>query len=106
VCAIYARAWLRSRDPAPPPSLADRMISALDAAPAARKPWEQLLAAGVASLARALSAGDRSTALDLLAADALLTSAAEAAAEAGPADLESCLGRSGPGSLGARFAPE
>jgi hypothetical protein len=82
------------------------MIAALDATAPADEAWEHLLAAGMLSLERALAADDRSTALDLLAADALLTSAAEAAAECGTADLETCLARSDLRSLGARFAPE
>lgn len=49
---------------------------------------DRLAAAGLAALARSIRGTARSTATDLLAADALLTYACEAAAEAGPSELD------------------
>ena len=73
------REWLASRTPAPPPNLADRLVEivgvdALDAPASANV----LLDRGIATLRSALS--DRDGALDLLAADALITYSMEAAA--------------------------
>jgi hypothetical protein len=75
--------WLRSREPAPPPALAARIQELT-------KEWlsvedgfaSVLVDAGVASLGRVLSAhpGGREVALDLLATDAIVTYAFEAAA--------------------------
>lgn len=89
-------AWLAGRTPAPPDALAARIHDALaaaqddDAAVDAARPaaW---LAAAEAVLARVLADGatgtrSRDAALDLLAADALVTYAFEAAADA-PARL-------------------
>lgn len=74
------RAWLETRTPAPPPNLAERIgeivgIEALDAPASANV----LLDRGIATLRSALS--DRDGALDLLAADALITYSMEAAAD-------------------------
>lgn len=74
------REWLVSRTPAPPPNLADRLVEivgadALDAPASANV----LLDRGIATLRSALS--DRDGALDLLAADALITYSMEAAAD-------------------------
>jgi hypothetical protein len=74
------RAWLAAREPAAPLQLVERLISiigdeALDGSMAA----DILLERGIATLRSALS--DRDGALDLLAADALITYAMEAAAE-------------------------
>jgi hypothetical protein len=98
-----ARAWLRARAPAAPPRLAERLERALagDAAPAgAATPAATGDGAGVPEVAAALAAAalerlevavahcdERAAAYDLLAADALLTYACEAAAEAGPEAL-------------------
>jgi hypothetical protein len=90
--------WLDARRPAPPAALRDRMVEAMAAMPAT----ESMAAAGPAPDADTLDlpaalAGcalhifastlhkwdDRAGALDLLAADALLTYAFEAAAEQG-----------------------
>lgn len=101
---VDAGEWLRAREPVAPSSLVERMSAALDVVPSVGNAWEDLLAAGIAALDRALANDDRSTALDLLAADALLTYAAEAAAEASAADLESFFGRSSPASFATRFA--
>ncbi|MEO7367936.1 MAG: hypothetical protein ABIZ36_08265 [Gemmatimonadaceae bacterium] len=72
--------WLESRTPAPPPNLAERLteivgVEALEG-PAASN---VLLERGIATLRAALS--DRDGALDLLAADALITYSMEAAAD-------------------------
>ena len=74
------RAWLASRTPAPPAQLADRLAEiagsdAFDTAGSANI----LLEKGIQTLRSALS--DRDGALDLLAADALITYAMEAAAD-------------------------
>jgi hypothetical protein len=74
------RAWLASREPAAPPQLVNRLASilgeeALDGSMTANV----LLERGISTLRSALS--DRDGALDLLAADALITYAMEAAAE-------------------------
>jgi hypothetical protein len=74
------RSWLASRTPAPPPHLASRLAeiageTAFDDAHAA----DVLLGKGIDTLRSALS--DRDGALDLLAADALITYAMEAAAD-------------------------
>ena len=62
-----------------------------------RNEWQRDLLACVAhSLA---SDGGRDVAIDLLAADALLTHACEAAAEAGPEALERLLDAVSPASL-------
>lgn len=49
---------------------------------------DRLAAAGLAALARSIRGTERSTATDLLVADALLTYACEAAAEVGQAELD------------------
>lgn len=74
------REWLASRAPAPPTQLADRLAQitgddAFDSASSA----SLLLERGIQTLRSALS--DRDGALDLLAADALITYAMEAAAD-------------------------
>lgn len=79
-------AWLAAREPAPPPALAARLRELLGAdALGAREAdaTECLLAAGEATLARLLREAKttRESALDLLAADALVTYAFEAAGE-------------------------
>jgi hypothetical protein len=83
-------AWLAGRSPPPPATLRERMDRSIravagddaDASPAA---YPTILAdAGIACLRAALELGDgREAALDLLAADALLTYAYEAAAGIG-----------------------
>ena len=79
-------AWLATREPVPPPALAARLreligMSAL--ATDARQTPEVLLRTGETVLERLLreAATTRESALDLLAADALVTYAFEAAAE-------------------------
>ena len=83
--------WLAAREPAPPPALAARLrdLLAEHAGRGAAAAPEACLAAGETLLSTLLGAGctSRETALDLLAADALVTYAFEAAA-ADPARLE------------------
>ena len=84
--ALTVGAWLATREPVPPRALAARLREllgprALEAD--AREAPELLLAAGESVLARLLSeaATTRESALDLLAADALVTYAFEAAGD-------------------------
>ena len=81
---MTAEEWLLSREPAPPPSLAERLrrvLARADAGAAAAPSPELYLEAGEALLAELLRDGctSRDSALDLLAADALVTYAFEAA---------------------------
>lgn len=74
------REWLATRKPEPPPKLAERLAEivgdeAFDGASTA----DVLIERGIQTLRSALS--DRDGALDLLAADALITYAMEAAAD-------------------------
>lgn len=85
--------WLGSRRPPIPPPMAREMETALarsgrsGAIPASVA--DRLAGAGLDALARVLSSSqDRRSAPELLAADALLTHAFEAAAEAGPDALD------------------
>lgn len=71
--------WLASRNPPPPPALAARINEAVAAFPGDDQPFDVLVDAAQAILAT-LPAG-RQGALDLLAADALLTYAFEVSAE-------------------------
>lgn len=77
-------AWLASRTPSPPPQLADR-VRALAAAELgqAATPADALLAAAERAVESLLRSGGltRESALDLLAVDALVTYAFEAAAD-------------------------
>jgi hypothetical protein len=79
--------WLATRDEPPPAALRTRLEAALGELPSddARPVPEAFLVAGEALLARLLNADrtNREGALDLLAADALVTYAFEAAAEEG-----------------------
>lgn len=74
-------AWLEARHPAPPPTLQAHLLALAHDAPGSVP--EHLADAGVALLARVLDQpnGGRELALDLLAADALVTYAFEAQAE-------------------------
>ena len=79
-------AWLAARTPVPPPALAARLrelIGASALASDARQAPEVLLRTGETVLTRLLreAATTRESALDLLAADALVTYAFEAAAD-------------------------
>lgn len=77
--------WLARRTPEPPPALRARLASALGpAADRDRTDATDVLLATANTLVRGLLGGDatsRESALDLLAADALVTYAFEAAAE-------------------------
>jgi hypothetical protein len=78
--------WLAAREPLPPPALSARLRELLGAAVLAadaREAPELLLRTGEAVLARLLreAATTRESALDLLAADALVTYAFESAGE-------------------------
>lgn len=84
------RRWVRERRPGAPPSLA----AAVDRVLAWRPPTgetlpEELAAAALSALSRVVGGpAGRASASTLLAADALLTYACEAAAEEGTAALE------------------
>lgn len=84
------REWLRARTPAPPRALAERLEQVLAAYPGegvadAARVSELMSALGLATLAALAGRDPRSAdvALDLLAADAFVTFAFEAAAEEG-----------------------
>ncbi len=98
-------AWLDRRESPPPPELRGRMAEALGAVQAETVPGalaEAALACLQATMARP---EDRASALDLLAADALLTYALEAAAELGAETLRRIAGEYGPETL-SRILPE
>jgi len=83
--SVHALAWLERREPRAPEPLFARMAAALAGRAEPDVP-EALAGAALACLRAAVEGGrDRAAAWDLLAADALLTYACEAAAEAGPA---------------------
>ena len=77
--------WLRARVPAPPSPLAERLAEVLGArlSDDAGRSYESLLSAAESLLAEllALECARRDRALDLLAVDALVTYAFEAASE-------------------------
>ncbi len=78
--AVTLRSWLAARKPQPPERLTERLSEIVgDDAMEGATSCDVLLASGIATLRSALS--DRDGALDLLAADALITYAMEAAAE-------------------------
>lgn len=84
-----ARDWLAARSPAPPERLAARMRQMVDRTGRRDDLVDELGAAALACLRSALAATTRTdAALDLLAADGLLTYAWEAAAAGGPEVLE------------------
>jgi len=88
----HALAWLERREPRAPEPLFARMAEALSQRAEADVP-AALAGAAFACLRAAVEGGrDRAAAWDLLAADALLTYACEAAAEAGP-DARAILDR-------------
>jgi hypothetical protein len=80
-----ALAWLSRRDPAPPFELERRVRRALERLPAAGPSIPDTLAEAAFQCLRDAARGgaQRSAAHELLAADALLTYACEAAAEEG-----------------------
>lgn len=99
-----ARRWIRDRiDDAPPRlgSAVDGILADLPASSTDEGPWD-VMARGAEDALRSVEpeAADRGAALELLAADALLTYAFQCAAEEG-ADLEETIERWGPtGRLG------
>lgn len=81
-----AAEWIAARTAAAPPVLRARALSYVETG---GEPAEQLAAAGARALATVLAqSGDRASALDLLAADGLITLALLAKAEAHPAGLD------------------
>ncbi|HSU18007.1 hypothetical protein [Longimicrobium sp.] len=99
-------AWLRERVPATPPALLDAMLAALPAD--AHGTVADTLAAAALRLYAQLRGGasDRGDALPLLAADALLTHALQAQAEADPGGLAAFCERWGAGGALAELAPD
>jgi hypothetical protein len=98
--SAQARAWLALRAGAVPPSLEARMEAAVDAVGDGRSVHRDLADAALRCLLAAARLGDdRGAALHLLAADALITAACEAAAEAGPAALEAVRADATPARL-------
>ncbi len=100
-----ALAWLDARPEPAPPELRERMAEALAGVTAGTVPGA--LAEGALSCLQATMAApqERATALDLLAADALLTYALEAAAEIGAAAIKEMTAAYGPDAL-AGMLPE
>ena len=78
---IHLGEWLASRTPAPPKELSNRLAALVGDATCADNAAAAELMLGLASLLLAKLRDDRSGAFDLLAADALITYAMEAAAE-------------------------
>lgn len=114
-----ATVWLDRQRPVPPPRLRARMLEALAATPevgadgAAPARARHMAEAAVGILGR-LSAGadasgarpsSRERALDLLAADALLTAACEAAGEVGEDAVLAIAGQYGPHRLARLLDP-
>lgn len=103
-----ARAWIRERADEGPRRLGravERIVAEVPPADDDRGPWD-VMARGALRQLEAVRpvAGDREAALDLLAADALLTYAFQCAAEEG-GDLEDMAERWGPrGRLGEAVA--
>ena len=83
-----AAAWFAARTTGAPPGLRARAAEYLERVPAGGPPATRLAAAARLALTGVLHRGrDRSAALDLLTADALLTLALLAEAETAPAEL-------------------
>jgi hypothetical protein len=84
-----AAAWFAARTTGAPPALRARAAEYLEQVPRGVAPASRLAAAARLALTGVLGRGrERSAALDLLTADALLTLALLAQAEAAPAALE------------------
>ena len=77
-------AWLHSRRPAPPPTLRERLRSAVHDAPGGLAVHLACLGQELLDRVTSQPSGGRELALDLLAADAFATYAFEAQAEEGP----------------------
>lgn len=92
-------AWLDARRPAPPPTLRAHLARRASLMPDGELLPERLADAGRALLGRVLARPEagRDLALDLLAADALVTYAFEAQAEVDPAGLVALAQRVGGG---------
>lgn len=92
--AAAAARWLARRDPAPPAAVRASIAGAMARYdPGDGVVSERLVSAGLALLEGVVSGvGDRASAAELLAADALLTYAVEAAAEEGRGSLDRLLG--------------
>lgn len=106
--AAEAIAWLERREAPPPPALQERMREAIrtvearsEGGPGEAAGIEETLARSAFHCLGASLAEDRGRAgaLDLLAADALLTYAFEAAAERGPEAVSALAERRGPARL-------
>ncbi|MGH7554379.1 MAG: hypothetical protein ACREMQ_15345 [Longimicrobiales bacterium] len=102
-----ARQWLGRREPSPPPRLLERMREALNACePLPRDLSAQLGEAAVFCLRSALERPEqRASALDLLAADALLTYGCEAATLESPDAVERFAESYGAARLGSVLLP-
>lgn len=101
------RDWLRTRQPAPPAALLARMEVALGGGDVRGEPLAERAMAAAERLVESILAdpdAGRSLALDLLAADALVTYAFEAESF-GVADVEA-RGRAAMARLAALAAPE
>lgn len=100
-----ARAWLAGRTPAPPAALRARLDEALGSVDDAAGVPAALAEAALARLHDALALGDeRAAAFELLAADALLTYAFEAAAELGVETVAALAEAYGPARLATLIA--
>ena len=77
--------WLASRSPAPPPEMSDRLRGIVRDSAATADELPKVLIEKAIGLFAAIG-DDRASAADLLAADALITYAMEAAAESGNVD--------------------
>ena len=101
-----AAAWLRGHAGDAPPELMRAMLAALPAEGA--DSVADALAEGALSIYRGLlhTAGGREDALPLLAADALMTHALQAQAEADPGGLEAFGRRWGAGGALALLTPD
>ncbi len=100
-----ALAWLDARAAAPPPELRERMAAALADVTSETVPGTLAEAALSCLQATMAAGGERASALDLLAADALLTYALEAAAEMGAQALRDVVDAYGPSRLGEVIPP-
>ncbi len=98
-------AWLDARESPPPAELRERMAQALGGLKAETVPGALAEAALTCLQATMAHGQDRASALDLLAADALLTYALESAAELGAETLRRIAGDYGPAALD-RVLPE
>lgn len=88
--------WLDARRPPAPPSIRGALDPWLDETDPAAALHRRLAVAGIRALEAVVARpSERSTATLLLAADALLTYACEAAAEAGPGALDRLTGELG-----------